>query len=72
MRLISPLFKAHALGGRKWPNNGLTFDENRRLFASKDRDVVVPLVVKGLQHRFATTEPVKAKPIADLTRVRPA
>jgi hypothetical protein len=42
---LALFFKAHALGGPKWPDNGLTFDENRRLFASKKRDKVVDLVV---------------------------
>lgn len=45
--------KAHALGGRKWPDNGLTFDENRRLFASKKPHEIAELVVTGLRRRFA-------------------
>ncbi len=53
--------RVHALGGPKWPKNGLTFDENRRLFASKDRDEVADLAVRGLRRRFALVEPVNAE-----------
>jgi hypothetical protein len=49
------------LGGPKWPDNGLTFEENRRLFASKDSDEVAYLVVTGLLRRFATSAPVKVE-----------
>jgi Cdc6-like AAA superfamily ATPase len=45
---LARFFKKHALGGRNWPDNGLTFDENRKLFASKKADEVAELVVKGL------------------------
>jgi len=45
---LARFFKKHALGGRNWPNNGLTSDENRKLFASKDADEVAEFVVKGL------------------------
>jgi hypothetical protein len=54
---LALFLKAHALGGPKWPDNGLTFDENRRLFACKDRDEVADLVVRGLHRRFAKTNP---------------
>ena len=45
--------KAHALGGSKWPNNGLTFDENRCLFASKDQYEIADLVLAGLLRLFS-------------------
>jgi SLOG-like protein/ATPase family protein associated with various cellular activities (AAA) len=45
--------KEHAMGGPKWPENGLTFDENRRLFTSSDSNEVANLVVTGLLRRFA-------------------
>lgn len=48
-------FKTHALGGPKWPKNGLTFDENRRLFASRNHDEIAELVVTGLLRRFTRT-----------------
>ena len=38
----------HALDGTKWPQNGLTADENRRLFRSTDPEVVARLVCQGL------------------------
>jgi hypothetical protein len=38
-------------GGPKWPDNGLTLDENRMLFASKNSDEVANLVLSG--RRFA-------------------
>jgi SLOG cluster2 len=50
---LALFLSVHALGGPKWPNNGLTFDENRRLFASKDRDEVGDLIVNGLRRRFS-------------------
>jgi SLOG cluster2/ATPase family associated with various cellular activities (AAA) len=45
--------RAHALGGPKWPDNGLSQSENRQLFVSKDSDEVAKLVVTGLLRRFA-------------------
>jgi hypothetical protein len=57
---LVPFFKTYALGGPRWPDNGLTFDENRTLFASRDREEVVEMVAIGLQRRFARTEPVQA------------
>jgi hypothetical protein len=45
--------RAYALGGPNWPYNGLTADENRTLFRSKDAKEIVKLVTKGLGRRFA-------------------
>jgi hypothetical protein len=47
--------RAHALGGEKWPDNGLTPDENRTLFRSTKADEIVKLVTKGLGRRFANS-----------------
>lgn len=44
--------RAHAVGGLKWPDNGLTSDENRELFRCKDPAEVARLVTKGLMRRF--------------------
>lgn len=38
----------HALEGAKWPKNGLTAEDNRRLFCSRDPAVVARLVSQGL------------------------
>jgi hypothetical protein len=51
--------KTYALGGSKWPNNGLTFDENRELFASRNRDRIVEMVATGLKRQFGRTEPIQ-------------
>jgi hypothetical protein len=53
---LALFLKAHALGGPKWPKNGLTFDENLRLFDSNDCDEVADLVASGLRRRFARAE----------------
>ncbi len=45
--------RARALGGPNWSDNGLTADENRTLFRSKDANEIVNLVTKGLGRRFA-------------------
>jgi hypothetical protein len=50
---LASFLKAHALGGKKWPKNGLTPDENRELFRSKNPEVVANLVATGLLHRFS-------------------
>ncbi len=50
---LASFLKAHAIGGPKWPDNGLSFADNRRLFVSTDPDEVGGLVMKGLLHRFA-------------------
>ena len=44
--------KAHAISGVRWPDNHLTIEENRRLFASKEADEVARLVTGGLTRRF--------------------
>lgn len=42
----------YSIGGPHWPNNGLTLDENRELFAAENQDVIVNLVLRGLKRRF--------------------
>jgi hypothetical protein len=59
---LAPFLKAHALGGQKWPDNALTFEENRRLFASNDPGEVADLVLMGLLRLFAKADPVTAEP----------
>lgn len=59
---LVPFLKAHALGGSNWPNNHLTFEENRRLFASNRPDEVANLVLTGLLRLFAKADPVTAGP----------
>lgn len=49
--LISFL-KEHAVGGSKWPENGLTAAENRELFQSRDPVAVARFVRNGLARRF--------------------
>jgi hypothetical protein len=44
--------RSHALGGRRWPKNGLTHEENRTLFRSERAEEITDLVVKGLRRRF--------------------
>ncbi|MGE0038458.1 MAG: AAA family ATPase [Xanthobacteraceae bacterium] len=60
-REIAPFLKAHALGGPKWPDNALTLEENRRLFASDNSDEVANLVRTGLLRLFAKADPVAAE-----------
>ena len=43
---------AHELGGEKWPDNGLTVDENRKLFTTASSADAAQLVVTGLSRRF--------------------
>lgn len=43
----------HALGGPRWPENGLTASENRALFGSQDPMEITRLVVQGLRLWFA-------------------
>jgi SLOG cluster2/ATPase family associated with various cellular activities (AAA) len=59
---LAPFLKAHALGGPKWPDNALTFEENRRLFASNNPEEVADLVLMGLLRLFAKADPVTAEP----------
>jgi len=54
--------KSHAMGGPKWPSNGLTAEENRRLFVSRDPKEVADLVVMGLRNLFAKADPATAEP----------
>lgn len=42
----------HALGGPRWPDNGLNAEENRELFACADPARVATLVRTGLRRRF--------------------
>lgn len=52
--------KQHAIGGSHWPDNGLSFEENRCLFAAKDPDAIAELVLKGLLRLSAKSDPVVA------------
>lgn len=52
---IERFLKKHAIGGRHWPDNGLSIEENRRLFVSTRPAEVAALVVKGLRRRFDFT-----------------
>jgi energy-coupling factor transporter ATP-binding protein EcfA2 len=47
-------FEHHALGGDRWPDNGLRDDENRELFETTSATRIAELVVKGLHRRFVT------------------
>ncbi|TMQ04389.1 MAG: hypothetical protein E6J90_28585 [Deltaproteobacteria bacterium] len=42
----------YSIGGPGWPDNGLTLDENRQLFATRKQARIVELVLRGLQRRF--------------------
>ncbi len=53
---IVAFLKAHAIGGSRWPDNGLNWPENRTLFASTDPSEVASLVVRGLCRVFLTGE----------------
>jgi hypothetical protein len=50
---IALFLKEHAIGGPRWPDNGLSADENRRLFASTEPAEVSKLVARGMRRRFA-------------------
>ncbi|MBP0115998.1 hypothetical protein [Bradyrhizobium vignae] len=54
---VAVFLKAHALGGPKWPDNALSFEENRLLFASTNSDEVAGLVRAGLLRLFAKADP---------------
>jgi hypothetical protein len=58
---LAPFLKGHALGGPKWPRNALTFEENRRLFASNHPDEVANLVLTGLLRLFAQVDSMTAE-----------
>ena len=49
---IAAFLKEHALGGPEWPDNGLSAQQNRRLFKSDVREEVATLVAQGLRRRF--------------------
>jgi hypothetical protein len=48
---IVKFLKAHAIGGPRWPYNGLSLSENKQLFLSKNPEEVIRLVVRGLRKR---------------------
>lgn len=49
---IASFLKERAIGGPYWPDNGLSVEENRRLFESTEEAEVAKLVAQGLRHRF--------------------
>ena len=51
---VAGFFREYALGGSKWPDNGLTARENRLLFESTTWHEIPRLVHKGLLQRFGT------------------
>lgn len=51
---IAGFLQEHTIGGPRWPDNGLTIEENRRLFKSANINDVAELVTKGLVQCFAT------------------
>lgn len=53
MKQLVAFFKAHALDGDKWPDNGLTPEENRELFRCDSAERMVQLVRDGLEKRFS-------------------
>lgn len=59
---LASFLKAYALGGAKWPDNGLTFEENRLLFASNSPTEIANLVRDGLLRLFAKSDPATAEP----------
>ena len=65
---LIPFLKAHARGVPKWPSNALTFEENRRLFASDDPDEVADLVLTGLRRLFTKADPADRRAIAERRR----
>jgi hypothetical protein len=52
---MTEFFIKYRLGGDLWPNNGLTEDENRSLFAARKRETICRLIMKGLANRFDPT-----------------
>jgi hypothetical protein len=50
-------FKSHAIEGPLWPDNGLSTEDNRRLFESTDAEEVAKLVVRGLRRCFVDAVP---------------
>jgi hypothetical protein len=51
---VASFLQEHAIGGPRWPHNGLTIEENRRLFKTTNIYDVAELVTKGLLQCFAT------------------
>jgi hypothetical protein len=45
--------RQHAFGGKSWPDNGLSAEQNRTLFHSEDSEQVKRLVVEGLGNIFS-------------------
>ena len=50
-------FQQHALGGPHWVNNGLSAEENRSLFETKDKVEIATLVRRGLRMHFSRLAP---------------
>jgi len=50
---IATFLKGCAMGGRRWPDNGLSHEQNRALFKAQDGKEVARLVTVGLQRVFA-------------------
>lgn len=48
-------FRERAIGGNKWPDNGLDLRENRQLFESRNVEEITELVIKGLLRLFNTS-----------------
>jgi hypothetical protein len=47
----------HVVDGPKWPKNGLTPEDNRKLFSSTNPEEVKELVVQGLRRLFTPPPP---------------
>jgi len=44
--------RSHSVDGSRWPNNGLTAEENRSLFRATNADEIIHAVTTGLRRRF--------------------
>ncbi|HYH82495.1 MAG TPA: hypothetical protein VEX86_22075 [Longimicrobium sp.] len=55
-RDAAEFLRKRAFGGDCWPENGLTRDENRSLFQTRDLKLIRKLIVKGLRKRFGPLE----------------
>ncbi len=49
MAELLDFFRDYAVGGNRWPDNGLSVEENRELFRSTRTDDIARLVIKGLR-----------------------
>ena len=49
---IAEFLRSHSYGSRGWPENGLTLQENRKLFESSNQNEVAQLVTRGLLQLF--------------------